>query len=222
MSVVSFGRGKGWTGGGGGALLLRGDVASMQLPTLAPAGSGSRRLAVTAVQWALGRPSLYGLPAAIPALGLGRTIYHPPGPVEAMPAASARLALRTMELSDAEAAHRRQSGGLYRAELEAAAGVRTARTPPDSTPGWLRFPLLVPGGLAALDDPGRALRRGLGRTYPTPLADLPAVRERLVPGSRRWPGAESLVRDLVTLPTHSRVTEEDRAVLLRAVGQGPT
>jgi len=43
---------------------------------------------------------------------------------------------------------------------------------------------------------------------------LPQVRHRLVRAGR-WPGAEELVRQLVTLPTHSLVSAADREDLLR-------
>jgi dTDP-4-amino-4,6-dideoxygalactose transaminase len=80
ISTLSFGRGKGWTGGEGGALLLRGDMAdaelgSIQLPSVA---REARTVMALAVQWALGRPALYGIPRSIPGLGLGETQYHPP------------------------------------------------------------------------------------------------------------------------------------------------
>ncbi|MGI9627851.1 MAG: DegT/DnrJ/EryC1/StrS family aminotransferase, partial [Longimicrobiales bacterium] len=66
LSVLSFGRGKGWTAGGGGALLTRAvagapDTGSVRRPGQAPAFGGVRALALATVAWALGRPSLFGL-----------------------------------------------------------------------------------------------------------------------------------------------------------------
>ncbi|HEX2189574.1 MAG TPA: hypothetical protein VHG51_11780, partial [Longimicrobiaceae bacterium] len=74
--------------------------------------------------------------------------------------------------------------------------------------GWLRLPLRVPGGMGAL--PERARRLGVAPSYPTTLAELPRLRPLLAGPERRWPGAEALARELVTLPTHSRVAEGER------------
>ncbi|HEV8409910.1 MAG TPA: DegT/DnrJ/EryC1/StrS family aminotransferase, partial [Gemmatimonadaceae bacterium] len=78
LSVLSFGRGKGWTGGGGGALLARNGITRMLGPlkefSPRPAGAFTGFLAATA-QWTFGRPSLYGIPASIPWLHLGETNY---------------------------------------------------------------------------------------------------------------------------------------------------
>src|SRR5207244_6487942 len=80
LSVLSFGRGKGWTGGRGGALLMRrfpldGHLATARSPglshELAALGSAT-------AQSLLGRPALYRLPAAIPFLHLGETRYRAP------------------------------------------------------------------------------------------------------------------------------------------------
>jgi dTDP-4-amino-4,6-dideoxygalactose transaminase len=209
-SILSFGRGKGWTGGGGGALLSRDPHAD------GPAGAPGVRAeavaaAAVAAQWALGRPWLYGIPMSVPSLGLGRTVYHDPTPVRPMRRAAAALAARTEAPADAEAAHRRASAAGMLASLPAALAIQVS---PDASPGYLRLPLRIPGGIGALRDPGRARRLGAAPGYPTPLSDLPALQGRLTGPERRWPGAASLARDLVTFPTHSRVTPADRAELL--------
>ena len=51
--------------------------------------------------------------------------------------------------------------------------------------------------------------------------NLPQLRSSLVPGTPAvWPGAETLVRELITLPTHSRLTEAELDRLVRSLG-GP-
>jgi hypothetical protein len=56
--------------------------------------------------------------------------------------------------------------------------------------------------------------------YPEALSDIPEVRDRMaVPtGHWHWPGAETLVREIVTLPTHSYVTAAERSTALQAIG----
>jgi dTDP-4-amino-4,6-dideoxygalactose transaminase len=210
LSVLSFGRGKGWTGGAGGALLLRGGDAD--LPGLAAASlpRGARIVAASAAQWALARPWLYALPNALPGLQLGETVYHPPADPVAMSPAAAALALRTRAASDAEAAVRRRNGAALVDALADSPSVALIRPVPDGEPGCLRLPVRLRGSI----DEGRARALGVMRSYPHPLPRLPALAPRLSGPERRWPGAEELAAKLVTLPTHSHVTPGDRSAIV--------
>ena len=78
FSIISFGRGKGWTGGSGGAFFARGRGARESIASDAIAtASESRNFAALLAQWTLGRPAIYGIPRALP-LGLGSTNYREP------------------------------------------------------------------------------------------------------------------------------------------------
>ena len=118
LSVLSFGRGKGMTGGGGGALLAIGDSGADASPRakIAPPASSLRTLVVSTAQWALGRPALYALPSAIPALHLGETIYHPAHDPRAITAASASLVRASLARADADLAVRRRNAEFSRAQ----------------------------------------------------------------------------------------------------------
>jgi len=215
LSVLSFSRGKGWTAGRGGALLVRGDVPVVD-STPPECGSLSEvTVALTALaQSALGRPETYGLPAAIPWLHLGETRYRDPDEPHAMSRTAAALLERTLPLATREAEARRNNAAALLGRLASRSQARPITPPPGGTAGYLRLPLRLTCGLDALADPGLARRIGVAAGYPTTLAALPQVRQRLV-GTGRWPGAEDLVRQLVTLPTHSLVSPADREGLLR-------
>ncbi|MEN8376547.1 MAG: DegT/DnrJ/EryC1/StrS family aminotransferase [Gemmatimonadota bacterium] len=216
LSVVSFARGKGWTGGAGGALLVRGEAATAldAGAGLAPAaaGSGMDVVASAVGQWAFGRPGLYGLPARLPWLRLGETDYRDAPTPSAMASAAARLALATAKAADAEAAERRRRGAWLRERLPAGSCVPI---PDGGRGGELRLPVRIPGGAAALGPEGEAL--GAAQTFPAIIPALPAVAGRLDPGEGRWPGSEMLLRELVTLPTHSLLRRNDAERLLRMV-----
>lgn len=218
LSILSFGRGKGWTGGGGGALLARGSIAE-RLPSVESElrGAGgidaARGLALSAALWALGRPWLYGIPASLPGLGLGATLYREPWPARRLPRPAAELVLRGETRSDREAAVRSRNGDAYRTALGSVADVRAPRVPAGAMPGYLRFPVRLGRRLWERVDDRSARRLGIARTYPAPLARLPALRPRLVTNGES-PGAESLVAELATLPTHSAVRATDRQRIL--------
>lgn len=222
-SVLSFGRGKGWTGGCGGALLTRRRGAPRAVRNGRRLGAELRALTLASAQWAFGRPALYGIPAAVPWLGLGETRYRDPTPPRPLPRTAARLLLHDVAASRQEGEERRRRAERLLATLERSARVRPIRPLPGAVPGYLRLPLRVAGGgglggLAGLAQRDVARRLGVSRSYPHCLGDLPAVRERLVDSSRTWPGAEALARELITLPTHSLLSERDMEQLARVVG----
>lgn len=208
LSILSFGRGKGWTGGSGGAVLARRGREDV-LPASLPEASGSRLVEAgkAAAVWFLARPSLYGLPARIPALGLGETHYRPPTDPRAIRPFAASLALRARERSLAEVAVRRANADAMREALEEAGAEEDVPIPlPGGESGELRLPVLVPGG------EGEHRRLGVYRSYPRVLPDL-EVLGPLVADAPACPGARRLARELVTLPTHSRMGRDGRKLV---------
>jgi len=211
VSVLSFGRGKGWTGGAGGALLERTVEARAAFPQ-ASARSGLVVAAHTAAQWLLGRPRAYWLPARLPWLALGETEYHPPREPQMMPEMSAALALAHDVQARRECETRRRNAAEILDLLAASQASGTfvpIRAPTGGEAGYLRFPLLVPLGMGGIPDADAARARGVMPGYPRALPDLPASRARFVAGPPT-PGATRLVRELVTLPTHGLLTSRDR------------
>jgi len=177
-------------------------------------------VALTALaQSALGRPETYGLPAAIPWLHLGETRYREPEEPRAMSRTAAALLERTLPLATREAERRRANGEALLHRIASRSDIRAIMPPRAGTPGFLRLPVRLPRGLDGFADPVLARRLGVAAGYPRTLAALPSLRRRLVRAGR-WPGAEDLVRELVTLPTHSLVSEGDRDGLVRLLELG--
>lgn len=222
LSVLSFGRGKGWTGGSGGALLLRERMAGRWPRDAVARGAayGGEGLVLAAAQHVLSRPSLFGIASAIPALHVGETVYHAPSAICAMSSSAAALLLRTASLVEREAEQRRINGATIRAAF-AARAVGAAEypaavvAPPEGNPGNLRFPCLA-AGAAKSPFPADARRLGMGSPYPITLAQLEPLQPALTERSRtaRFAGAEAIVQRLVTLPTHSLAADADRRALV--------
>lgn len=211
-TMLSFGRGKGWTGGGGGALLLR----SEELVTRGPAsltntsmGSSATWSLKALAQAVLGRPSLYGLPAALPGSGLGQTEYHPPSSPSTMLPCAAALALATEPWAEREAEDRRKVGATLIARLEGTAGVEVI-SPSYPGAGFLRLGVRIPQVEPSWERRARPL--GVERGYPLALPDVPELEASATDrfaGPLRVPGARILARELFSLPTHSLLTERD-------------
>ena len=213
LSVLSFGRGKGLTSGGGGALLAHGERWRGEHPRLddrqGPGGGGAMPLLKSTVQCLLARPSLYRLPAALPFLGLGETVYHPPRPARAMTRSAAGVLAGTVRLAGAELERRRANAARLLQFASGAEQIAVVRALAESEPGWLRLPLLAGAGRRAASSNGSASRRGVMPGYPAVLGTLRGFKARVVNREERFPGATALVERLVTLPTHGMLVEED-------------
>lgn len=219
LSILSFGRGKGMTGGSGGALLIRSsrwaDAGPMRRALRRPS-RGFRDAAALSAQWILGRPAWYALPASIPALRLGEMIYKPPREPGEISAAAARTVPVSLSRNSQETRARQARARA----LSSAAARGRQFTPiqpiPDAAPGYLR--------LAVVDSTGRGVpepRLGVLRGYPITLDEHVETRRILEESPATLAGARHLRDRLFTLPTHSHVTDRDVARLGKWLGDGP-
>ncbi len=215
LSILSFGRGKGWTAGSGGAVLARGRFGE-SLPHELPPGPASkaREGARAGAVWVLARPSLYGIPARVPALGLGETHYRAPTEPRAISPFAAGLALAGRDRSLAEVEVRRRKAALLRERLTGDPAELALPEPPEQgRSGDLRLPVLIPGG-------GREHPRlGLYASYPRPLPELEPLQP-LMARMNPCPGARRLARELITAPTHSRSGSVEEHVLRWLAAEG--
>jgi dTDP-4-amino-4,6-dideoxygalactose transaminase len=225
FGVLSFGRGKGVTGGGGGALLLNDEMAySMYEAVAVPLRRGSRLpargLVATVAQWMLSRPSLYAIPSSIPFLRLGDTIYHRPRAPEAISAFSAALAARSLDLEDeAGAARRRNAAAIAGPGRDTDPDLLIPVGVSGASPGYLRLPLVATStaARARLESP-EARRLGVYPGYPRSLADLGGFRDRaLVAGDPE--GARLLADRLVTAPVHQQLSPGTLERLRKLLGK---
>jgi dTDP-4-amino-4,6-dideoxygalactose transaminase len=223
LGVLSFGRGKGRTGGSGGALLATSalGLAAMDrvAERLAPPGRGGRfkdLIALTAMA-VLARPGIYRVPASLPWLRLGETIYHPPPELVGIRPGAAAALLAGEDASRAEAAIRREQGRAWAAALGGSSRVRLVEPPAGSDPGWLRFPVVGPARAAA--ELGHLRSLGVLPGYPRLLVEWGAFQRRVAEaGPVAWAGATELAQRLITLPTHGWVTAGDRDRVGSALG----
>lgn len=229
LSILSFGRGKGVTGGSGGALLVHDDrgaaaLASVEAPVDGPRGLAD--LLTASALWALARPSWFWLPRALPALRLGETLYKEPAEPGGMSRAAAAIADASLALLDRELELRRRHADRLRAAIPEGGGVRLAsRAVPGAEPGWLRLPVLLDGRARDMAAAPAAARLGIVRSYPRPLHRLRPLAPSLI-SVEAYPGADRLAAELYTLPTHGRLAARDvqalAAWLAEASGAGHT
>ncbi|MCC7003255.1 MAG: DegT/DnrJ/EryC1/StrS family aminotransferase [Gemmatimonadaceae bacterium] len=220
LGVLSFGRGKGITGGGGGALLVHDhaliETAAREVGPSTESGGAAFGLKLAA-QWALARPSLYAIPASLPFLGLGETVFRPPTAPLGLRRATARVLLHTLPEADAEADLRRAHVARLRAAVRADVADRFIPVSTADRAGWLRFP--VRGARTpALMRSGAML--GCVPGYPQPLTTLPQAQS-ILDSVHPVPGATELATHLWTVPVHGLLTPSDLDAIARWLNDLP-
>lgn len=210
--VLSFGRGKGLCAGGGGALLAFDPrwTDAVESSAATTDARGWSNLAKTAVQWALGRPSVYALPATVPWLRLGEMVYHPAHEPTALAITSCALLHSAFDLEAADVAGRRARAQAYETVARQTPALAVPRVLPDGVSGYLRY---VVRDLAASRAPDAAL--GIVRPYPRALIEQLELRPVLVADEPPTPGAIELRKTVLTLPTHRFVNDADVARILQ-------
>jgi dTDP-4-amino-4,6-dideoxygalactose transaminase len=221
VGIFSLGRGKNITCGGGGIIVTTDHrvaasishlTRGLRLPTR---GATLKRWTTVAVMTSFIHPRLYWMAAAIPGLGLGRTIFPTRIPLERMSGLQAGL-LRHWRA-------RLRQGNRARAHNATDLGRRIGHRPQLSIP-YLRLPMVLrtPEERERLVAISR--RRGLGMStvYPTPVNAIPELRSTFA--GQTYPAAQYLAERLVTLPTHHWVCERDRqaiAACVQAIATAP-
>lgn len=216
LGVLSFGRGKGMTAGGGGALLATGprgrELLERSRARVSSGGRGAGSVVRLVAQALLSHPMLYGVPARMPWLALGDTPFHEPWEPRGIDAAEAGVLPSAAELADREAGTRRVIAVRLEGALREVRDVRVVQPPSgDGTlAGWLRFPVVLEGHAKELAARPAFRRLGIVAGYPRPLPELPALRAA---PAMPWPGALLLAEGLVTLPAHRWVAPSDIAAV---------
>jgi perosamine synthetase len=206
IGFFSLGRGKNVTCGSGGLIVSNEAEIAMRLgSSIGPYPGGIagdlRTFAELAAMSMFISPRTYWLPAGIPSLKLGETIFHPDFPVHALSNFQARVLAGWPERLATLNAVRREMGSYYRRRISAAPE-RGADVP------YLRFPVIV-GGSEVRDrilQVGKEL--GISAMYPASVGAIPQIRGML--SQHRFPEADRVAASLVTLPTHPLLTDQDR------------
>ena len=247
VGLFSLGRGKCITAVQGGVLITRDTGLAERLrPVFATAveskqrkGEGAHNAAIilNACAFALlRRPALYRLPASLPWLRLGESVFDPNFRHSLFGAAQAALALHALDGLERVNHERKTKAARYAASLNSVDNSLQLIVPaPGAEPVYTRFPLLprrnskTAGGLQSAapgDKDGREgtsptrrfasalMNLGVSPGFPLPIQDIPELRPHLARPDGHYPGAAFLARHLFTLPTHDHVRPGDISTIL--------
>lgn len=209
VGIYSFDKGKNITSLQGGAIVTRNpDIAAAladairELPAETPAATAATfvKLALYAL---LLRPWLYWIPANIPALGLGRTVYTTDIPLHRLSRFAASLVQRQFARIDAITAGRVRIAAQIRQALAGNTALVPVTPIAESVPVYLRMPCLTEAGVDRAALIGALNRAGIGATgsFPQALGDLSEVADHIAVEAGVLDGARSVAARMVTLPT---------------------
>jgi dTDP-4-amino-4,6-dideoxygalactose transaminase len=212
VGIFSLGRGKNITCGSGGVIITSSpEIASaigrlytrIAPPSLAEQLKDLLDLIAMAV---FIRPWLYWIPAALPFLGLGRTIFPKHVPMRRLSGLKAGL-MRGWRTALARSNQQRADAARF---FCSRLPTRLADHP--SRP-YLRFPILTSNAAQRDAIYAESRRRGLGLSvaYPTPLDQISEVRQ--VCNDDAFPSAYDVADRLLTIPTHHWLSEHDKEAI---------
>lgn len=155
-------------------------------------------------------PRLYWIPAGIPPLGLGKTVYTTSFPVARGSRLLTSLSSVMLRKRSEFGAHRRRNALELRTRLDPIRGLSLVAAHPLAEPAFLRLPLLAPDRArqVSLIDSLNAAGIGATGSYPSCIGAIPELRH--APGAvTECAGGAYIAERIVTLPTHPLLTSAD-------------
>jgi len=213
----SLGRGKNLSAYSGGIIMtdrrdlaeiISEEVGCLDYPSLAESLTAAGKLGLSVL---FAHPRLYWIPASLPFLGIGETIYDPKFPMARMrPVSGAALSVLLPRLEEIIEGRRKVAGRLAAGITEAGVYTVPGYTGSDYPVGP-RLPVIAPGRQKR-DEAVRLLRRiGISASpmYPSPITAIDGMTGHLVISGDDYKGAQVVAGRLLTVPTHSFMTAGD-------------
>lgn len=210
VGLFSLSRGKNMTAVDGGIVLTDRDDVADGLAALVPkpAGFNTKHVAQSLMLLAMLHPRAYWLPASLPFLNIGASVFDPVFALESLDPWRAGLAGSVLERLDMLNAGRRNVAASLLSKLDKLGAVRVISPLPGAEPVFLRLPLLPVKGEWPHGRVPEIPELGVVRSYPLALQDIATLKPHIV-GSGNCPMAALLANSLLTLPTHNFVQDVD-------------
>ena len=221
VGIFSLGRGKNITCGSGGIIVTSSDAMATVLgrqcrPLKTPGAASVLEEFLRLVFMALFiRPGLYWIPAGLPFLGLGQTVYPRKIKLRRLSGMQAGV-LRGWRTHLARSNRVRSETAAYFAER---LPLRTAR---GSSHPYLRLPVFAASRRERDRIHALSQARGLGLSvaYPTPVNEIPEIR--FSAHGQRFPAAKTVAERLLTIPTHHWLCEKDKRAIAECMATTTT
>jgi perosamine synthetase len=156
------------------------------------------------------RPTLFAIPSAIPALGLGTTRYTTNFPLESLSPMLAALGVAMLPELDGFLETRRRRALEWSTALSEFPALRPIIPVPDAAPSYLRLPVIASdtGVRRRIIDALGMLGMGVTSSYPQSIADIPDLQSAMA-GRPSAAHGRFIAGRILTFPTHPYVTTHD-------------
>lgn len=218
VGFFSLGRGKNITSGSGGLIVTNSDsIATAITPyhkdLVSPSwGETWVEFTKVVIMAIFLHPSLYWMPAGLPFLKLGETLYHENFRMKRLSGMQCGLLrnwIKRLERANQDRAH---IGARYVEQFLFQSGAHARIS-------WLRFPILVQNQdvRSRIYEISRELGLGISLMYPTPINKVTEIQADFQ--GQFFPIASAVAARLLALPTHSLVSKEDQDAIIELVNR---
>jgi len=217
IGIFSLGRGKSITCGSGGIIVTSyaqiADAIGRRCRELSasPLAEVLKDFAQLVFMAMFIRPRLYWLPAALPFLRLGQTIFPKDVALKGLSGMKAGI-LREWRTRLIESSRIRSEATAYFSQ-RLSIGLANGPSHP-----YLRLPILAATPIERDRIYSLSQRQGLGLSiaYPTPVNEIPEMGVAF--NGHRFPSARRVAEHLLTIPTHHWLSENDKRAIAECVG----
>lgn len=156
------------------------------------------------------KPLLFWFPKSLPHLKLGETIYDPHFRIRKMSTFQAGLATKWSDKLEKSKIFRSNCSKYWLKLIKHAENNGLSTITYGHNPGLIRFPVRVDDFTVREKILSKSQRKGFGimPTYPDSIDGIKELKDQFK--NEDFPFAKEIVKKLITLPTHSLVTQKDR------------
>ena len=164
-------------------------------------------------------PSRYWLPASLPFLNLGSTVYTTDYPVTKYNKLLCGIAFQLLKQLDELNRIRKANGEYYMDALRNIPWAQVVDIKHTVLPVFLRFPLLVTEAKERVRIEKELVRLRLGATlsFPSSVTDIVELRPKLLDFDIQALGGKTVANQILTLPTHPYVTKGDLDSIIEVI-----
>jgi perosamine synthetase len=211
VGFFSFGRGKNITCGTGGGILTDSETIATMIGkeyenTSSPTAMDDvLEFLKLLMQVILIRPSLYWLPAALPFLRLGETVFYKEFQVHKLSECKAGILRRWRQRLESSNSIRQENACSICETVEIKPAVKSWESI-----AFLRLPLLMRDREMRdrLFRASQEIGAGLSRMYPAPVNEIVEIKDQMK--GMNFPVAKSVADRLLNIPTHWLLLKSDR------------
>jgi dTDP-4-amino-4,6-dideoxygalactose transaminase len=211
--ILSFGRGKNFTTGNGGAAVIRHEGVRKQAATIinaqmAPSGPSAVDKIQMIVYKSFFSRRLFWIPASLPFLRLGETVYDTAFDLSLLSPDRAGRGISMLAQYQSILEARRKVAAGYRERLAGAKGLNLTESTEGRLSADLRFPVILADKSRREQIHAEGKKFGISGMYPDTVSSVSQLAPWLV-RSAEMPVARLVADQLITLPTHFGITLVD-------------